>query len=610
MSPGDTLVSVFEEQARCYPDRMAVVYEGEGITYGELDRRSSVLAMGLIKAGVEEEGLVGLMVGRGIGMIVGIMGILRAGGAYLPIDVKMPVERGLYMLRSAGAKILLTEGSYGASYGEHIRVLGMGSVLEESVGEMELPGVEGSGRLAYCIFTSGSTGQPKGVLIEQGSVVNLIRGLSSRIYSLLGGDGLRVGLLASHVFDASVQQIFGALLQGHTLYIAGEEERMDGWRMREFFDRHRIEVTDGTPTHLRLLVGAMRGGEELRYLRGWILAGEVLPVGLVREFWEKVGGEGPRLWNVYGPTEACVDTTCYEVERSGLERYSFIPIGRPLANQRVYIMDREGQLSPVGVTGELCIGGAGLARGYAGEEARTADRFVERQEGEGRVYRTGDLARWLPEGELEYRGRKDTQVKVRGYRIELGEIEQQLLRQEGVREAVVIVRGEEGERYLAAYYTGEERVPAGGWRERLSASLPEYMLPAIYIRMERWPLTTSGKLDVGSLPEVEWREETDRRVGPANGTEEQLVEIWAEVLKLDRNAISTDKSFLELGGHSLSAIQIANRIKKSFSTEIKLMDMFQRQTVRQQAEFITTNEWLHRGASTVSETKKFEIKIG
>ncbi|HEY9261651.1 amino acid adenylation domain-containing protein [Chitinophaga sp.] len=581
-----SIIDLFRQQVQVHAHELALVFGDASLTYRALDEKSDQLAAYLLSAGIGKGNIVGLMLDRSLEMIVGMLGILKAGAAYLPLDPALPEKRISVMIAQSDMQLLLSDAAYVTRYAAYVPVKEIhAAALDE---KMDIVPVSPRD-LAYCIFTSGSTGVPKGVLMSHQSVVNLISGLQERIYSRFEGQRLRVGCLASYVFDASVQQIFAALLQGHCLCICGDEDRKDGAKMLSFYNEQRIDISDGTPTHLRLLLEALDAGV-LTGLRSWILAGEQLPKSLVKDFYGKV--KHVSLYNFYGPTETCVDSSGYEINEDTLDQYQTIPIGRPLANERIYITDSYGNLLPVGVTGELCIAGDGLAQGYTGDPSLTADKFgADWVVGESRVYRTGDVGRWLPDGNIEYQGRKDAQIKLRGYRVELGEIAHQLETHEDISSAVVLLSELQGENHVVAYYVADQPLPAAALRTHLLDVLPEYMVPSYFVYLEQLPQTVNGKIDYKALPAAEATlAEADQQA--SNEIEERLVAIWREVLKLDTAAIGVHRSFFELGGHSLKAIHLVNSIKKEFSVSMKLIEIFTNTTIAQQAEMIELEMWV------------------
>ncbi|WEA01639.1 amino acid adenylation domain-containing protein [Mucilaginibacter sp. SJ] len=574
-----TIVDLFEEQVLNHPDKVAVVFKNESLSFNELNNKSNQLAHYLKSLGIVPGSVVGLLMDRSLDMIIGIMGVLKAGAGYMPVDPALPEQRVGYMLDKSRCSLLLTHHSYLERYSAYLPVKDIKSVDIYRNDTKNIRVSFESNDLAYCIFTSGSSGLPKGVMMGHRSVVNLVRGLEDKVYRHYKDSCLRVALLASYAFDASIQQIFGAVLLGHSLYICDEEDRKDGFCLIDFYNRNAIDISDGTPTHLRLLLPALNNRDDLKSLRIWILAGEMLPKEFAKEFCEKTECK-IKLFNFYGPTETCVDSTSFEIIFDKLDDYATIPIGKPLPNERIYIADQFGNQQPVGITGELCIAGDGLAQCYVGDSALTFEKFVEGWiSGEERVYRTGDLARWLADGNIEFLGRMDNQVKIRSYRIELGEIEGQLVSHPEIQEAVVLAREQGSEIYLVGYYVAGEKVSSTTLRAYLAERLPEYMLPTYFVRMSSMPLTTNGKTDHKKLPEPEFETAGDDYAAPGNGTERILVKIWSEVLKLDSGAISVNANFFELGGHSIRAIQLINKIQGAFSVKIDLRKVLEKNTI-------------------------------
>ena len=586
-----TIVDLFELCVDSYPDRIAVSYDGLSYTYKDLNARANQLAHYLVSNGVVNGSIVGLLLDRSLDMLVGILGVLKSGAGYLPIDSSLPVGRIEYMLDQSRCTLLLSDAGYLEHFSAYLPVKDIGSELLYQGSSDNLNSSIGVDDLAYCIFTSGSTGVPKGVMMGHKGVVNLVHGLHDRVYSDLGASSLRVGLLASYSFDASVQQIFGALLQGHSLYICKDEDRKDGDRLLEFYNSNKIEVSDGTPTHLRILLSSLDDSSKLLSLRKWMLAGEVLSKDLVNSFYNYHDESSVRLYNIYGPTETCVDSTSYEIHLDDLGRYSTIPIGRPLGNERIYITDSSGILVPVGVEGEICIAGDGLAHGYIGDTELTSTKFTKDWlPNEERVYRTGDLGRWLPDGNIEYLGRKDSQIKLRGYRIELGEIESQLLSHEAIQDSVVVLKEqEEGNASLIAYVVvccdAHGEVKSSELRSHLVSVLPEYMIPSYYVQIESLPLTRSGKIDRKALPDPEFTVGDDY-VAPQSEEEHLLAKVWAKVLGLDKVGITDD--FFAIGGDSIRSIQVCSRMKQE-GYELSIQQVFNNPTIKKLSLIIKKN---------------------
>ncbi|WP_109302785.1 non-ribosomal peptide synthetase [Aquimarina sp. AU474] len=603
-----TIVDLFEQQVLLYPDRIAVSYESNECTYKELNEKSNQLARHLLSLGVDKGSIVGLLLDRSVEMIVGILGVLKSGAGYLPIDPELPTDRVTYMLDQSRATLLLADSEYVERFSAQLTVkdIHSGLLYQGSTENLDISITVDD--LSYCIFTSGSTGLPKGVMIGHKSVVNLIHGLEDRVYKDLGTSALRVGLLASYSFDASGQQIFGALLKGHSLYICSDVERKDGGLLLDFYNRNKIEVSDGTPTHLRILLSCLDADSRVQYLRKWMLAGEVLSKELVKNFYKYHDESQVRMHNIYGPTETCVDSTSYEIDLSRLDDYTTIPIGRPLGNERIYITDGRGNLVPVGVTGELCIAGEGLAQGYLGDEELTSKKFTKDWLSyEDRVYRTGDLGRWLPDGNIEYQGRKDSQIKLRGYRIELGEIEGQLLKHPLIQEAIVVLKDQgEGNANLIAYVvcsSDTDTIEPSALRSHLLEVLPDYMIPTNYVQLETLPLTRSGKIDHKALPDPEFTE-SENYEKPSTDIERQLAAIWSRILKIDFEYISTNKSFFEIGGNSINASQLINSISKELNVKVTLKEVFIYQEIKTLATFIEEAEVIRYSEINTSPKKE------
>jgi iturin family lipopeptide synthetase A len=581
-----TLIDLFEDRVRMHPTKAAINFKGQQFSYKELNEKSNQLARYLLSVGIIPGSVVGLLLDRSLEMIVGMLGVLKAGAGYLPIDPGLPEQRVEYMLDQSRASLLLTHQLYLERHSAYLPVKDINSA-ELYIGGVEnvRAGMEPTD-LAYCIFTSGSTGLPKGVMMGHRSVINLVKGLEAKVYRYYGNKTLRVALLASYAFDASVQQIFGALLLGHCLYICDEMDRKDGSRLMEFYNNNGIDLSDGTPTHLRLLVNSQVEESSLKSLNSWILAGELLPKELVKEFYKKNGDRKVKLFNFYGPTETCVDSTSFEIDPAKLDEYPTIPIGKPLPNERVYITDKYGNLVPLGVTGELCIAGDGLGQRYIGDAVLTSEKFPEDWiPGEKRVYRTGDLAKWLPCGNIEYQGRMDNQVKIRGYRIELGEIENQLIAHQEIKDVVVLAKEREEGKYLICYFVSDEEIRSGELQDFLSRQLPDYMIPSQYVRLEGFPLTSNGKLDHKALPDFEFTTGGDY-VSPSNEIEEILVEIWSNVLKIDKKTLSVNRNFFEIGGNSLNTVVLKNNILKTLNIQIPIIELFNKPSIQEQAAII------------------------
>ncbi|MET0396582.1 MAG: amino acid adenylation domain-containing protein, partial [Longimicrobiaceae bacterium] len=559
---------LIEEQARRTPDAAAVGSAGAALTYAELESRSNRLANHLRRRGVRPETRVGVCLERGTELVVAILAVLKAGGAYVPLDPAYPAARLAFMLADSGAPLLLTRLPLPEGLPPHAAAVVCLDAERERI-EAESDRAPAAGvlpdNLAYVIYTSGSTGTPKGVLVPHRGLANVARGHAR---DLGVGAGDRVLQFASPSFDASVAEMVMALASGATLVLGTRETLAPGPDLVRLLHDEEVSVATLPPSALAVLPAA-----ELPALRTLMTAGEPCPAELV-ERW----APGRRFFNLYGPTEAtiwCATAAC----APGGGRP---PIGRPVANTRAYVLDARGEPAPVGVPGELYVGGAGVSRGYAGRPELTAERFVPDPFGAagGRLYRTGDRVRWLARGELEFLGRTDAQVKVRGFRIEPGEVEGALRRSGGVADCVVVAREDvPGDKRLVAYVVGE--ADADTLREHLRLSLPEHMVPAAFVALERLPLTPNGKLDREALPAPDFAPAGERYVAPRTPVEEVLAEIWAEVLGLER--VGVTDGFFELGGHSLLATRVVSRVRRVFAVELPLRALFEGPTVAELA---------------------------
>jgi amino acid adenylation domain-containing protein len=638
-----TIHELFEEQASTRPDGAALVgsrhdtsavggaappadkeektVEAIQLTYGELNRKANQVAHLLKEKGVTVDSIVGIKIERCVEMIIAILGILKAGGAYLPIDPGYPRERIDYMLKDSNARVLMKKSEIRISKSEtnpndrnsnDRNAVIPGIVLNfehsnfEFVSDFEFRasnfkiGKAEPSNLAYVIYTSGSTGQPKGVLIRHQGVVNMVW-FHRRVFR--ENPGSHISQVASPAFDAMAFEVWPCLLGGAALYIIEKETRIHPRRLKDWLIRHQITISFQPTLMARgLLEEQWPETGALEILR---TAGERLNRYPTRPY--------PfRLYNLYGPTEDTIWTTWAEIPVvNAAENLNPPPIGKPAANRQVYILSSGLKPQPVGVVGELCISGNGLARGYLNNPELTAEKFdhdlwdfqdyhddkkkenyqkffggsrgailQKSPPGRRRLYRTGDLARWLEDGNIEFIGRKDLQVKIRGFRIEPGEIENYLLGHGSIKEAVVSVR-EDGkkDKYLCAYIVSDTGIFIPGLRDYLAKKLPSYMVPAYFVELEKIPLTLNGKIDWRALPEPEIAL-TKKYIAPGNKTEECLVEIWSDVLEIEKEKIGIDDNFFELGGHSLKAAMVMGRIHKTFDVEISFLALFESPTVR------------------------------
>ena len=539
---------LFEEQAGRTPDAIALVFEGQQLTYGELNNRSNQLAWHLRRMGVGPEVLVGICMERSLEMVIGLLGILKAGGAYVPLDPQYPKERLAFMLEDSGVTVLLTQahlvGTLPATNARFIRLDADWPVIAGENGEMVKSGVKAED-LAYLIYTSGSTGRPKGAMNTHRGIVNRLLWMQDE-YRLSATD--RVLQKTSFSFDVSVWEFFWPLLTGARLVLVRPGGHKDGVYLGQLIGREKITTLHFVPSMLQVFLEQEGLRERCSSLKRVICSGEALLMELQRRFFSVMGVE---LHNLYGPTEASVDVTYWACERNSL--LNIVPIGKAIANTQIYILDRQLQLVPLGVCGELHIGGAGLARGYHHSPDLTAEKFIPDPfsgEAGGRLYKTGDLGRYLADGNIEFLGRLDDQVKIRGYRIELGEIENVIRGYEGVGEAVVVAREDEpGDKRLVGYvvWRGGHEGSVGELRGYLQGKLPEYMVPGLFVVMDKLPLTANGKLDRKALPRPEGRAAGtgDEMLEPRTPEEELMAGLWRQVLQLKE--VGIDDNFFELG---------------------------------------------------------------
>ena len=574
-----TLTQLFEAQAERTPEAVAVKFEGEQLTYRELNERAGLLARRLRAAGVGPETLVGVLSERSTGMVVALLGVLKAGGAYVPLDPSYPAERLRFMLEDSGALVLLV----GEGADEALDAIGGCAARTLRIeGRSEGEGVEaaseagvGPRNLAYVIYTSGSTGRPKAAMIEHGAIVNHMKWMLAE-FPLRESD--RVIQKTPFSFDASVWEFYAPLLAGARLVLARPGGHMDGAYLSRLIAGDRVTVLQVVPTLLRVLLDEPEFAA-CSSLRRVFCGGEPLPPELVARFRELLDCE---LVNLYGPTEATIDST---FRRCGAEDTSApVPIGRPVANTSAYVLDEHLQPSPVGVTGELYVGGDGVARGYLNRPALTAERFIPdpfSAEPGSRLYRTGDLARFADDGRIEYLGRADHQVKLRGFRIELGEVESALRSHTGVCEVVVVAREDAGGQQLVAYVVAMEGAApdARELREHLTARLPDYMIPAAFVMLTELPLAPNGKIDRRALPEPGNGTAADapEHAEPRAPAEEMLAAIWREVLGVER--VGLHDNFFESGGHSLQAIRVISRVRAAFRLDLHLRSLFEAPTL-------------------------------
>ncbi|MCH6257183.1 amino acid adenylation domain-containing protein [Puniceicoccaceae bacterium K14] len=545
---------LIEEQSAANSERIAAVFNGENISYGELNRRANRLARLLRDGnGVSRGDIVGLMVDRSFEMLVGMVAILKSGAAYMPIDPKYPEKRIQHMVEDSGCRVLLSRS--------HIAELTSFTGQRVELDDVESLGAFSSDNLsieadakdlAYVIYTSGSTGKPKGVMIENRNVVNFMQGMVE-VASL--HRERTVVSVTTICFDIFVLESLVPLMLGMTVLVASEEEQLDPLKLNRLIRDGGADIVQATPSLMREIVSSKNAQECLKSIESFLVGGEAFPEDLFELIRNCSSGD---IINVYGPTETTVWSTASTLNDG------VIDIGRPIANTRVYILDECDAVVPIGAVGELCISGDGLARGYHDREELTKEKFVaNRFDKSGLMYRTGDLARWKPDGRIECLGRIDHQVKIRGFRIELGEIESCISKFEGITGVVVVSKKMGGNDSLVAYYTSNYEIDISALRAFMNEALPSYMIPGWFMELEKIPLTANGKVNRLELPEPNSETTGGERdyVRPKDGLESFIAGLWADVLNLDR--VGSNEDFFELGGDSIKSIQISTRANES-----------------------------------------------
>ncbi len=603
---GEVYTEPFRRQVARSPEAVAVVFRDQALTYRELDRRTNGLARRLVACGVGPDEVVVLLARRGIDFLTAVVAIFKAGGAYLPLDPRHPARRHGQLLQRNAASLLLVAEEFtavlaeaGADGNAH-RILVLEKQLRGGPDEAAPRRRNGSSNLAYVIYTSGSTGVPKGAMVEQRGMLNH---LDAKVRDLEIGPADRVAQTAPQCFDISVWQFLVPLVVGAQVVIYDDEVTHDPARLLAAVRENRISMLEVVPSVMQMLLPDQDAPPlPLHDLRWLIPTGEALPPDLCRR-WQRAHPRIPLL-NAYGPTECSDDVSHHPIRTPVGAALTNVPIGRPVTNLRLYVLSSDLQPVPMEVPGELCVAGEGVGRGYARDPGRTAELFVpDPFQAGGRLYRTGDLTRFLPDGTLEFLGRMDFQVKIRGHRIELGEIEAALARHPEIRRAVVLVKDDDRgvERLMAFLVTDPERAPGTeALRRFLASTLPDTMIPSLFVMLDALPLTPNGKLDRSALivPEGSGEPAKDLWVAPRTPVEEEVARIWSEILKVER--VGVHDHFYELGGHSLVATQIISRIRESFQIELPIRLLFDAPTVAAMAAEIEQKRGAaHDGAAEV-----------
>jgi amino acid adenylation domain-containing protein len=597
-----TITQVFERQVALTPDAVAVVSGGRSLSYRELDQRSNQLARHLQQFGVRQETLVGIAVERSVEMMVALLAILKAGGAYVPMDPSYPTHRIALMIEDSEAPVILatehTRSCLGKTSRHVVSIDGIGDADAIAGHDTHPISSTANGQnLAYVIYTSGSTGKPKGVMIEHRNVVNFFTGMDRAIGSEPG-----VWLAVTSIsFDISVLELFWTLTRGFQVIIHGDEGTQT---IPDEIRNYGVTHMQFTPSLARMIAVNPDGLASLGRLKKLFLGGEALPPSLIRQLRREFRGE---MHNMYGPTETTIWSTTFRIAGDS----DSVPIGKPIVNTQVYVLDSGLQPVAAGEAGDLYIGGDGVVRGYWRRPDLTAERFLGDPFRPGnRMYRTGDIARFLPDGNLEFLGRADFQVKLRGFRIEIGEIEAALEKQAGVGQAAVVAREfksriqtQNEDKRLVAYVVPKlgTALEIAALRAALAATLPEYMVPSNFVVLDSFPLTANGKVDRNALPDPSTLENESGKVPelPRNELERIIVEAWEDALGVD--GVGLNENFFDLGAHSLLVVEVHMQLQQQLGRELSLVDLFQFPTVTALANHLNGEEVAPRVSSRAEQ---------
>ncbi|MEI3802867.1 MULTISPECIES: non-ribosomal peptide synthetase, partial [unclassified Chitinophaga] len=578
-----TIITAFKERVQAYPEVTALVFENRALTYRELDERSNCLASYLLSKGVVKEQPVAICMNRSIELIVGILGILKSGGAYVPIDPSYPAERIQYIAKDSGTGIILTREellpSFAGITDKQVVLIDRDWSSIAAFPAQEVIADVSADSLAYIIYTSGSTGKPKGVMIEHTSMINLIEWHIKR-YDVTPLS--RSTTMAGVGFDACSLEMWSALLSASSLYIIDNELRLRPELLLQFYHQHGITHAFVPPALIPDMVAAPQPeGLLLKYV---LIGGDRLP-------YVDVSKLSFTLVNQYGPTESTVMVTDYPISKHNRKAP---PIGKPIANTQLYILGDRRQLLPVGAVGEICIGGVQLARGYLNNPLLTAEKFIPNPyHPDERIYRTGDIGRWLPDGNIECLGRLDDQLKVRGYRIEAGEIEHALTQLDGIDAAIALIHnGYANRKILVVFFTGSNNNTATEIRQQLQTLLPEYMIPARLIKLDRFPLTPNGKIDKKALVllPVEDGHSSTTYVPPRSKAEADLTAIIAGILETPLTAVGIRENFFDMGANSLDLVRMTGEISRQFDKEIKVTQLFTYPNIQELSDYLFNSQ--------------------
>lgn len=582
-----TIFKLFEEQAERTPDSTAVIFEGKKLSYKELNEKSNQIARALRSKGVVQGSIVAIMLERSMEMIIGIMAIEKAAGTYLPVDPHYPIDRVKFILEDSGSSLLLSNEKFNSTeLGERIEKIFIEdeNLYKGNSSNLDCE-VEPDG-IAYIIYTSGSTGRPKGTMIRHHSLINRLNWMQKK-YPIGSSDTILQK--TTFTFDVSVWEMFWWAIQGARVCFLEPGAEKDPGEIVRAIEKNNITTIHFVPSMLTAFLEYLKDSgeaERVSSLKQVFASGEALTPAHVGLFNRLVGGNGTKLVNLYGPTEATIDVSFFECDFDNC--LSTVPIGKPIDNIQLYVMDKNLHLQPIGVPGELCIAGAGLAKGYLNRPELTREKFTDNPFKTGeKLYRTGDLVKWREDGNIEYLGRMDFQVKVRGLRIELGEIENAILSHIDIKECVVNAwEKNPGDLHLVAYVVCEmgKNMEAQEIQSFLDKTLPEYMIPRIYVFLEAMPLSLNGKVDRKALPKPVLEKKAEY-AAPRNNVESIIAEIWKEELGLD--SIGINDNFFEVGGHSLLLTRVHSRLNKQFERDFPLLELFTHSTISSLAKYIS-----------------------
>ena len=585
-----SVVELFEEQVKNTPSKPAVFFEGNTLTYEELNKKANSIALYLIKNNVKKEDVIGIFLDKSMESIISILGILKAGCAYLPIDVAYPEDRIEYMVSNSNTKFIITNTNFEKILKVKTKTINLDNFKYEETENLKIK--ISPENLAYIMYTSGSTGKPKGVMVEHKNIVRLVKNTN---YIEFGEDE-KILQTGSIVFDACTFEIWGALLNGYELFIITKNDLLDPISLQNYIEKHKITILWLTsPLFNQLSTSNPYIFSNIKYL---LTGGDTLSPSHINLVMEK--NPNLKIINGYGPTENTTFSTCFNIKEKYQEN---IPIGYPIANSTCYIVNNEYKLCPIQTVGELIVGGDGVSRGYLNAENLTKERFINNLFGEKRIYKTGDLAKWLPDGSISFLGRADGQVKIRGNRIELSEITSKIMEYGNIKECTCIVKEINGAKTICAYYVEKSKVLINDLRSFLRHSLPSFMIPSYFIKLEKMPLNANGKIEKRMLPEPDTSHESKNIIEPRNLTDKFIVQTLKNLLEVSE--ISIDDSFFDLGGDSLNAINFCSIINQKFNVHLLIQDIFKTPVISELSDKIN-NLSLYK-IDSIKKVKKAEF---